>query len=244
MTQLPRAMLIDMDDTILSAYGRPDIAWNIVATEFAGEFAPLSPQQVAAAIVASARKFWTAAEPEWRLKLAEARQEVVKAGFSALTAAGPTALSTDLAIRLADRFTDYREEQMFVFPGAHDAIDALKAHGVKLALVTNGAAGIQRAKVERFALTHRFDHIQIEGEHGFGKPDERAYQHAMQALGVTAAETWMIGDNLEWEVEVPQRLGIYAIWIDAHGEGLPAESTVKPDRIIRSLTELLPDEHR
>ena len=31
MTQLPRAMLIDMDDTILSAYGRPDIAWNNVA---------------------------------------------------------------------------------------------------------------------------------------------------------------------------------------------------------------------
>ena len=25
MTQLPRAMLIDMDDTILSAYGRPEI---------------------------------------------------------------------------------------------------------------------------------------------------------------------------------------------------------------------------
>jgi putative hydrolase of the HAD superfamily len=50
----------------------------------------------------------------------------------------------------------------------------------------------------------------------------------------------MIGDNLEWEIEVPQRLGIYAIWMDAHGEGLPAESTVKPDRIIRSLTELLP----
>ena len=56
-------MLIDMDDTILSAYGRPDIAWNIVAAEFAGEFAPLSPQQVAAAIVDSGRKFWATAEP-------------------------------------------------------------------------------------------------------------------------------------------------------------------------------------
>jgi putative hydrolase of the HAD superfamily len=244
MTQLPRAMLIDMDETILSSYGRPDIAWNAIAAEFAGELAPLSPQQVAAAIVASARKFWAAAAPEWRLKLAEARQEVVKRGFSALTAAGPAALSTDLAIRLADRFTDYREEQMFVFPGAHDAIDALKAHGVKLALVTNGAAGTQRAKVERFALTHRFDHIQIEGEHGFGKPDQRAYLHAMKALGVVASETWMVGDNLEWEVEVPQRLGIYAIWIDVHGEGLPAESSVKPDRIIRSLTELVPAGYR
>ena len=54
MTQLPRAMLIDMDDTILSAYGRPEIAWNNVTAEFAGEFAPLLPQQVAAAIVDSA----------------------------------------------------------------------------------------------------------------------------------------------------------------------------------------------
>ena len=241
MTQLPRAMLIDMDDTILSAYGRPEIAWNKVVAEFSGELAPLSPQLLAAAILDSARKFWAGAAAEWRLKLAEARHEVVKGGFAALAAAGQSALPIDLAIRLADRFTAYREEEMFVFPGAHDAIDALKAHGVKLALVTNGAADTQRAKVERFALTHRFDHIQIEGEHGFGKPDERAYKHAMQALGVTAPETWMIGDNLEWEIEVPQRLGIYAIWIDAHGEGLPAESTIKPDRIIRSLTELLPD---
>jgi putative hydrolase of the HAD superfamily len=235
-------MLIDMDDTILSAYSRPDLAWNIVATEFAGELSPLPPQRVAAAIVDSGRKFWATAEAAWRLKLDEARHEVVKGGFATLVAAGEAALPTDLAIRLADRFTAYREEQMFVFPGAHDAIDALKARGVKLALVTNGAAGTQRAKVERFALTHRFDHIQIEGEHGFGKPEERAYLHAMEALGVTAPETWMVGDNLEWEVEVPQRLGIYAIWIDVHGDGLPTDSTVKPDRIIRSLTELLPAE--
>ena len=242
MTQLPRAMLIDMDDTILSAYGRPEIAWNNVTAEFAGELAPLSPQQVAAAILDSGRKFWATAEAAWRLKLAEARHVVVRDGFAALAAAGQPALPVDLAVRLADRLTAYREEGMFMFPGAHDAIDALKALGVKLALVTNGAADTQRAKVERFELTHRFDHIQIEGEHGFGKPEERAYLHAMQALGVTAPETWMIGDNLEWEIEVPQRLGIYAIWMDAHGQGLPADTTVKPDRIIRSLSELLPDE--
>ena len=112
---------------------------------------------------------------------------------------------------------------------------------MKLALVTNGAAETQRAKIVRFALEHRFDHIQIEGEHGFGKPEERAYTHAMEALGVTARDTWMVGDNLEWEVVTPQRLGIYAIWMDAHGDGLPEGSTIKPDRIIRSLSELLPD---
>src|ERR1700737_2333473 len=103
MTQLPRAMLIDMDDTILSAYGRPDIAWNNVTAEFAGELAPLLPQQVAAAIVESGRKFWASAAAEWRLKLAEARHEVVRGGFSTLAAAGHTAPSMDLAIRLPRR---------------------------------------------------------------------------------------------------------------------------------------------
>jgi putative hydrolase of the HAD superfamily len=233
-------MLIDMDDTILSAYGRPELAWNKVTTEFADQFGAIPSRQVAAAIIDYARQFWATAEAGWRLRLEEARLVVVHGGFAALAANGHELLSRDVAVRLAERFHAYREEEMFVFPGAHDAIDALREHGVKLALVTNGAAGPQRAKVERFALTHRFDHIQIEGEHGFGKPEERAYLHAMQALGVTAPETWMIGDNLEWEVEAPQRLGIHAIWIDVHGEGLPADSTVRPDRIIRSLTELVP----
>jgi putative hydrolase of the HAD superfamily len=238
--KLPRAMLIDMDDTILSAYGRPELAWNAVAAEFAGELAPWSPQEVAIAVLTYARQFWAAAEPAWRLKLGEARRLSVRGGFDALAARGHAPLPYELANRLADRFTAFRDEEMFVFPGAHEAIDKLKAFGVKLALVTNGAADTQRAKVERFELAHRFDHIQIEGEHGFGKPEERAYLHAMAALGVSAPETWMIGDNLEWEIEAPQRLGIYAVWMDVHGDGLPEGSTVKPDRIIRSLTELLP----
>ena len=239
-SELPRAMLIDMDDTILSAYGRPEIAWNHITAEFAGALAPASSQEAATAILTSARNFWTNAEPAWRMRLDEARRLVVKRGLATLAINGVPPLPDELAIRIADRFSRYREEEMFVFPGAHEAIDELKALGVKLALVTNGAADTQRAKVERFALAHRFDHVQIEGEHGFGKPDERAYLHAMEALGVSARETWMIGDNLEWEVEAPQRLGIYAIWIDVHGDGLPPGSTVKPDRIIRSLTELVP----
>ena len=108
-----------------------------------------------------------------------------------------------------------------------------------MALITNGAAEPQRAKVVRFALEQRFDHIQIEGEHGFGKPEERAYKHAMEVLGVGPQETWMVGDNLEWEIVAPQRLGIYAIWQDAYGVGLPADSPIRPDRIIRRLSEVL-----
>ncbi|HEX3412026.1 MAG TPA: HAD-IA family hydrolase [Stellaceae bacterium] len=100
-----------------------------------------------------------------------------------------------------------------------------------MALITNGAAEPQRAKVVRFALEHRFDHIQIEGEHGFGKPEERAYTHAMEALGVGPHETWMVGDNLEWEIVAPQRLGIYAIWHDGYGVGRLRNSPARPHHL-------------
>ncbi|MGI9169829.1 MAG: HAD family hydrolase [Caulobacteraceae bacterium] len=233
MTVLPRAILFDLDDTLIHAYARPADAWLAVAEELAGAIAPLAPAEAATAITLHARTFWADAERHrlWRQRIGAARREIVAGAL-------PT-LPIDAADRLADRFSVYREEQMRPFEGAHETLDALKARGVLLALVTNGAAESQRPKVERFDLARRFDHIQIEGEHEFGKPDERAYRHAMSALGVEARDTWMVGDHLEWEIAAPQRLGIFAIWHDALGEGLPADSPVKPDRIIGSLGELL-----
>jgi len=239
---LPRAILFDLDDTLISAYGRPEAAWLAVTAEFAEALAPLAAAEIAAAVGAYARDFWADAERHriWRQRIGEARRVVVAGAFDGLAAAGRPVPPADVVHRLADRFTAYRDEQMHLFPDAHALVDALKARGVRLALVTNGSAEGQRAKIARFDLAHRFDHIQIEGEHGFGKPEERAYRHALQVLGTAPGETWMVGDNLEWEVAAPQRLGIHAIWHDVAGEGLPPGSAIRPDRIIRTLAELMP----
>lgn len=241
---LPKAILFDLDDTILSAYGRAELAWPVVTAQFAAELVPLTPDEVAAAIVAVASTFWadTTHQAYWRMRLAEGRRAIVSRALARLADAGRPVPSAAIGQRLADRFSAYRDEQMYLFPDALAVIDTLRSRGVRLALVTNGAAEIQRGKITRFDLTHRFDHIQIEGEHGFGKPDERAYLHAMQALDVEPPGTWMVGDNLEWEVVAPQRLGIHAIWHDVTGQGLPPDSAIRPDRIIHRLIELLPDE--
>jgi len=113
---------------------------------------------------------------------------------------------------------------------------------VRLALVTNGRGETQRAKIERFDLAGFFDHIQIEGEFGRGKPEPDVYHHALGKLGCPAREAWMVGDNLEWEVVTPQRLGLRGIWYDPDGDGLPAGSGARPDRIIARLADLLIDE--
>jgi putative hydrolase of the HAD superfamily len=238
--ELPRAILFDLDDTILSAYRDPDKAWRSVVAEHAALLAPFAEAEVVAAIVAHAREFWAdpADHRHWRLRLHEARREIVRGAFARL-ATPEHSLSDEAASRLADRFTRLREEQMHVFPGACETLDGLRQRGVALALVTNGPSELQRGKIARFDLARHFEHIQIEGEHGFGKPEERAYLHALQALSVTAQQTWMVGDNLEWEVAAPQRLGIRAVWLDVDGRGLPADSPIRPDRIIRALSELL-----
>lgn len=234
----PRAVLFDMDDTLISAYRQPHLAWVAIAREFEADLAGCSPADVAHAVSEAAERFWSDESRHrlGRLNLLEARAGIVREGFAQLGAAAP---DDRVAHRMSARYDLYRNEQMFLFPHAHEVVDTMRDAGVKLALITNGAARPQRAKVERFELTHRFHHIQIEGEHGFGKPEERAYRHAMEVLGVEAHETWMVGDNLEWEVIAPQRLGIHAVWHDSLGAGLPAGTEARPDRIIRSLRELL-----
>jgi len=77
MPALPRAMLIDMDDTILSAYSRPELAWRAVTEEFTAELGALTAEETTAAIVLAGRQFWESAEAHWRLKL---RQRLRRAG--------------------------------------------------------------------------------------------------------------------------------------------------------------------
>lgn len=241
MTDLPAAILFDLDETILSFGSRRQILQEVIE-QFPEAFAGVDPAPAAQEMEAAFRAFWSdeARHAVWRQNLGEGRILAVQQGFERLAARAP-GLTADFARTFGTRFHHYREAQAKTFPGAIETIEALHRRGVRLALVTNGAAEPQRAKVERFDLARRFHHVQIEGEAGFGKPEPQAYLHAMKTLGVEAHQTWMVGDNLEWEVAAPQRLGIYAIWHDHLGEGLPPDSTVRPDRIIRAIAELAPD---
>ena len=49
----------------------------------------------------------------------------------------------------------------------------------------------------------------------------------------------MVGDNIEWDVAAPQRLGLRGVWVDRGGTGLTPDSAVRPDRIIREFPEIV-----
>jgi len=236
---LPRAILFDLDDTLIGIEGRPDDVWLETLEPLAGRLGGVAPAEAAAAIMGAARAFWAdvARHKEGRLNLVRTRREIAATGLAAVGI-----VDEALSHHLGDEFQVRRDARLGLFEGALETLDHFARRGVALALVTNGSAAVQRAKIDRFALWPHFRHVQIEGEVGFGKPEPEAYAHALATLGVAAADTWMVGDNLDWEVVAPQRLGIYTVWHDIAGKGLPEGSTVRPDRIVRRVVELIPSE--
>ncbi len=169
-----------------------------------------------------------------RVNLGTARRELVSIALANLGINTPT-----LANELADSYGVKREAAIVPFPGAIDTLNHFRNRSLKLALVSNGTSDFQRRKIEGFGLAPFFDYIFIEGEFGFGKPDERVFLHTLKRLNVTATETWMIGDDLERDVAGSQRTGIFGIWVDWKSTGLPESTHIQPDRIIKTLSELL-----
>jgi len=236
---LPRAILFDLDDTLIRAYAQPEEAWRRLLGAFAEPLdAPdaAAIERVRAVVMDEARSLWSdqAVAARWRLDIPGARRLSTRRALSRLGYDDEA-----LADRIADAFTEMRRQEYRLYPDAHTTVDALRQAGVKLALVTNGASAIQRDKIERFDLAHRFHHIQIEGEFGQGKPEPAVYRHALERLGCAACDAWMVGDNYEWEVEAPQKLGLCGIWYDPFDAGIPAHAVAKPMRVIKRLGELL-----
>jgi putative hydrolase of the HAD superfamily len=230
----PKAILLDLDDTILNDSGSVLACWEAACLSCAPACG-IEPDVLMKAIHKSGRWFWS--DPErhriGRLDLRRARIEVARLALDELGIE-----NRELAQELGGIYDDRRDERIEVFPDAVETLEWFRECGSRLALLTNGNGAPQRKKIERFGIERFFDAIFIEGEVGFGKPDERVYRLALDALEVDAREAWMAGDNLEWDVAQPQRLGIFAIWIDASGSGNSKLGSIRPDRIVRRLSDL------
>jgi putative hydrolase of the HAD superfamily len=189
-----------------------------------------------AALMVERVAFW--ADPELnrlgRHNLLEAGRMVVGRAFTRL-GSGDDAQ----AAALARLYNDRRNAAVHLYEESISTIETLRERGHRLAMITNGAAETQRAKIVRFDLARHFDCILVEGEFGIGKPDERVYRHVLEQLQIEAGDAMMVGDDLERDVAGPQRVGMHGVWIDRAGAGLPPECTVRPDRIIGSLSDLL-----
>ena len=230
-----RALLLDLDDTILDDRSGILGSWSL-AVEFAVRERPeLEPETLGEAIAATTGWFWSDPERErrGRLDLHAAHREIIGGAFARLSVVDPRFVE-----RVALRYAEARQRSYRMAPGAAKALARLRVRVPKLALVTNGASQPQRAKIERFSLTGVFDHIQVEGEYGPGKPDPEVYHHVADSLGAAPEECLMVGDNHRCDVVGALEAGMHAAWIDVDGRGEPPKPAPRPHATLRSLAEL------
>ena len=232
----PRAILLDLDDTIVTDDAVSEKTWRDVCRKFAPLIGEISADALYASIRSVADCYWRDHENhrKGRLSLEATRRKLVRL---ALRKMGYTN-HDKLADQISDTYTMEKELAIAPIPGAIELLRRFKDRGLRLALVTNGGAESQRRKIRKFGLDDIFDVVLIEGEFGQGKPHPSVFSTAMAKLNVGDSETWMVGDDLERDIAGAQRLGIYSIWVDWRGTGLPQSSRVLPDHIVKSIAQL------
>lgn len=116
-----------------------------------------------------------------------------------------------------------RHENFTLYEDALPALEVLRRHGLRLGLVSNG-----QRDLEEFAAHHRLQVDALVGSrtHGRIKPHPAIFEAALAALGTVPAETAMVGDSYEDDIEGARALGMRAILLDREGRYPDAEERI------------------
>ena len=108
-----------------------------------------------------------------------------------------------------------------LLPGAMTFLRCVKPH-MKLALVSNGFAAIQRGRLSRSPITAMMDAIIISEEAGVNKPDPRMALIAMQALGCEdIRQAVFLGDSATADIACASSAGMDSIHLNPEGHFSP-----------------------
>lgn len=249
------AVLFDLDDTLLVDDDAIEAA--LLRTAQRARSAGLDPVALAAELHRKARELWSAAPTidycrrmgisSWEGLCADFPGEDadsralrtmapgfrLRAWIAAVEGLGLAA--DDLAAELANAYVIERRGKYVLYPDALTVLETL--HGrVRLGLVTNGPADLQREKIARTGLDRWFEVIAISAEIGIGKPDPAIFHRVIDALSVVPNETVMVGDAPERDVAGARACGMLAVWVDRQSRPAPSSP---PDFVVRDLTDLV-----
>ena len=123
-----------------------------------------------------------------------------------------------------------------LLPGAEAAVERL-ARRVRLLLVTNGLAEVQRARIGVSPIRRFLEDVVISDEIGVAKPQEGFMDVAFERMGGPHRErVLMVGDSLSADIEAGVRYGIDTCWFNP--ARLPLDGGPTPTYTIARLEEL------
>jgi putative hydrolase of the HAD superfamily len=121
----------------------------------------------------------------------------------------------DLGREIARAFAAERDHgNVRPLPGAPEAVERLAADH-RVAVVTNGAPGMQRAKLDALDFADRFETVVHAGYEVPAKPDPEPFHAALDRLDGHPERAVHVGNSLSSDVAGARAAGLRAVWLRA-----------------------------
>lgn len=153
-----------------------------------------------------------------------------------------TAGDAALAARIYATFSDRAHRRQIPFelrPGMTDLLAWLHGRGVRLGLAANQPHQTLDV-LDAHGIGHYFHHREVSGTHGFRKPDLRLFIRACDDIGVSPAETIMVGDRIDNDMCPARQLEMQTVLFRTgrHVAQQPRNHLEVPYAEVRSADEL------
>jgi putative hydrolase of the HAD superfamily len=149
----------------------------------------------------------------------------------------PPAKVEQLPLLLAEMCRGISRRRLQPFPYVHEVLDDLRGR-LPLAVVSDGQSSWARGELHKAGLSGYFDPIVISGDYGYRKPDRRLFQLALDGMGVSAANTVYVGNDMHRDIYGAREAGLITVMIESPQGTNDYEGCV-PDFTISDLRELL-----
>lgn len=105
------------------------------------------------------------------------------------------------------------------FPDADGALTAIARAGLAVAVLTNGSADQQNAKLHRTGLANRIGPVFTPADLGVAKPEPEAFRLACDRWGIPPTGVLSVGDNHAFDVLPARTAGLQAAHLDRRNRG-------------------------
>ncbi|WP_256838933.1 HAD family hydrolase [Ornithinimicrobium faecis] len=125
------------------------------------------------------------------------------------------------------------------------ALRRARQAGFRIAVVSNGDVGRQRAKIEAMRLSELVDGCVVSGEIGVRKPDPRIFEIAAERAGTNLdGQVWVIGDDPVADIGGGHGINARTIWVNRSHKHWPSghlEPQAHFDDPVRAIEHVIDD---